>query len=407
MVLGRRKEKKMGRTLLPRDISEATSVVLLRCRASSVRGRILLLLAVLLTALALSYSRVSAVLFNSSKTWPRAREDSVGGCLIVMNDNHKLVEWLAYNYHVMPMRHLIIIEDPKSTQNIDRILKRWDGRIQITRWTDDNLYPSQNALNASQTGLAPRERYRTRHKVLFAQCLKEYKRRGMSWVMLTDDDEYVYINPRVNNYFSQLYRPHAPPLTQSGSVLSFLKKEQGNNQITSPCITMARYQFNARESTDEQVAKDLPQSATAWLDPKQLFSFRWRHTAKLCSYGKNLINVAALSLDDIPEETFWTHRNLPKICPRTSTFFTNDGNSVLLANHYLGTWEQYSRAGDAREEHSPRMRRTFERLQEQNRIGLGSPVQDNIRLWLPGFVDSVGQEDAKMLLEGAGVVGYE
>eukprot|EP00522_Entomoneis_paludosa_P015068 CAMPEP_0172462650 /NCGR_PEP_ID=MMETSP1065-20121228/44434_1 /TAXON_ID=265537 /ORGANISM="Amphiprora paludosa, Strain CCMP125" /LENGTH=168 /DNA_ID=CAMNT_0013218367 /DNA_START=68 /DNA_END=574 /DNA_ORIENTATION=+ len=168
---------------------------------------------------------------------------------------------------------------------------------------------------------------------------------------------------------------------------------------------MARYQFNARESTPDQISSRLPTGS--WMDPKSLFSFRWRYVAKLCSYGKNIINVAALSYDDLPEDqTYWTHRNIPAICPRTSRSFTNEGNSVLLANHYLGTWEQYSRAGDAREAHSPRMKRTFDRLQEQKRLG-STGVQDNIRPWLQGFVDSVGEEEAKRLLEGAGVVGYE
>ena len=320
------------------------------------------------------------------------------------SDNHKLIEWLAYNYHVMPMREIILIEDPKSTQKIDGILKRWEGRIQFTRWTDDDIFA--NYPNTSQP-LTMIEKFRMRQTTHYAQCLKEFKRRGVDWVALTDDDEYMYVNPRVHHYFSNVYRSYPVDAIETpGSILSLLKYEQRNNYISSPCMTFPRYQFNAQESTSAEVAHDMPHTATSWMDPQQLYSFRWRYVAKLCSYGKNLINVAALSEEDIPFKTEWVHRNLPDICPRTSTWFTNEGNSVFLANHYMGTWEQYTRQGDSREADNPRFQRTFDRLQDQNRRGKGA-VQDHIRPWLKGFVASVGEEDAKRLLEGAGVVGFE
>jgi hypothetical protein len=29
-------------------------------------------------------------------------------CLLVMDDNHRLTEWLAYHYHVLPLRYMVV-----------------------------------------------------------------------------------------------------------------------------------------------------------------------------------------------------------------------------------------------------------------------------------------------------------
>ena len=72
-------------------------------------------------------------------------------CLLVKDDNHYLVEWLAYHYHVLPLRRLIIAIDPKSQTSPTNILRRYAGattatrnngsRMHITQWTDDDFFP--------------------------------------------------------------------------------------------------------------------------------------------------------------------------------------------------------------------------------------------------------------------------
>jgi hypothetical protein len=44
-------------------------------------------------------------------------ETDVSACLIVKDDNHWLIKWIAYHYHVMPLHHSI---DTKSNQSYIR-----------------------------------------------------------------------------------------------------------------------------------------------------------------------------------------------------------------------------------------------------------------------------------------------
>ena len=67
-------------------------------------------------------------------------EDSFGICLMIMDDNHFLVEWLAYNWFALPLRHLIVMVDPMSRTSPVPILDRWKtgsyfDTLQVVNWT--------------------------------------------------------------------------------------------------------------------------------------------------------------------------------------------------------------------------------------------------------------------------------
>lgn len=97
--------------------------------------------------------------------------NSFGACLFWMDDYERLVEWLAYHYHVLPMRHLVLFRDPKSTQDPTPILERWKPYLEITYWTSiDNLtyVPSKEILKGLQgQGLA----YMYKQQGLFVSSL--------------------------------------------------------------------------------------------------------------------------------------------------------------------------------------------------------------------------------------------
>ena len=63
-------------------------------------------------------------------------EESFSACLLVMDDNAHLIEWLAYHYTLLPLRRLILGVDPRSKTRPTEILQRWRGRIDITEWSD-------------------------------------------------------------------------------------------------------------------------------------------------------------------------------------------------------------------------------------------------------------------------------
>lgn len=47
--------------------------------------------------------------------------NSFAVCTMWMDDNHKLIEWIAYNYYALPLRHLVVLRDHASVQNLTSI----------------------------------------------------------------------------------------------------------------------------------------------------------------------------------------------------------------------------------------------------------------------------------------------
>ena len=43
-------------------------------------------------------------------------DEAFSACMLVMDDNHRLTEWLAYHYHVLPLRYLVVAVDPKAIE---------------------------------------------------------------------------------------------------------------------------------------------------------------------------------------------------------------------------------------------------------------------------------------------------
>lgn len=75
--------------------------------------------------------------------------NSFGACLFWMDDYERLIEWIAYHYQVLPMRHLVLYRDPKSLKDPMPLLERWRPFMEITYWTslDDLTYvPSKHIL---------------------------------------------------------------------------------------------------------------------------------------------------------------------------------------------------------------------------------------------------------------------
>ena len=51
---------------------------------------------------------------NVTTEEPKKEYTDVGACLITMDDNHWLIEWLAYHYHALNLRRHVFVRDPLS-----------------------------------------------------------------------------------------------------------------------------------------------------------------------------------------------------------------------------------------------------------------------------------------------------
>ena len=59
-------------------------------------------------------------------------EDEYAICVVIMDDNHRLPEWIAYRYFTLILRHLVVANDPFSKTSLSPIFDRWRDRMEIT-----------------------------------------------------------------------------------------------------------------------------------------------------------------------------------------------------------------------------------------------------------------------------------
>jgi len=324
--------------------------------------------------------------------------------MLAMDDNHWLIEWLAYHYHVLPLRDLIMVRDPRSRTSSDHILARWQDRIKIDLWNDDDFIPKWVVRKHRAGGITDALLHRYRQQFFYAACLKEFKNREKSWVLLTDTDEFI----RPNSYYSD----NVPSVAETGSVLRFLqetaeKLRMADNSYQPPkCLHVPRLQIAAKESDAELVNEGLSPAfnGSAFLTTRWLYHNEQEITTGHGLDGKNLINVQNLKREEIPRKAENVHIVLPDLCPATDGGRLRHQESWLLIHHYLGTYAQYSFRDDPRNAIKGRPKRTFSLWNSTGQDPPADTFDDSMRPWLSGFIDSVGEAEAALLLKGVGEV---
>jgi hypothetical protein len=297
-------------------------------------------------------------------------EGEFSACLLVMDDNHFLIEWLAYHYHTLPLRHLILAVDPRSVTSPTKILDRWrDHGMVIEEWSDKDFMPPvrnvSNMKNAQMISLLSRKGYntedaqvislhRTRQKQFYNKCLRVLKSAGRTWTLLIDTDEYLVINQRATSRF----HVPAPSPEKPGSIMSFLRQELAKNETElpkdSPCIMIPRLRFGCAKSHLEQVNRDVPIGFNG--SAFQTLHCRKHAPPKISDInktGKTIIDISRVETKKI--SVMNPHRPLWAYCP-DSELYTEIKDNLFVVHHYAGTWEQYSFREDYRNMKSIKVR---------------------------------------------------
>jgi len=294
--------------------------------------------------------------------------DSFSACLLVMDDNHFLTEWLAYHYHVLPLRNLIVAVDPRSSTSPASILDRWkETNLNITVWWNDSDYITHsNELDEAESWVQRKFkddhpspqliRHRARQRLFYYHCLQEHKRQNRTFTLLTDTDEYLTVNyETVQKTKSSTVASLIPSIAEPGSVLKLLQHEQTyhlkDSPVTSsPCIQIPRSRFGAVETTDEESAPTNNLFA-ALNASQQLATLRWRYHADPNNYHQNRISKTVLDVSRIEDQYLQPvdsiHRPVRHYCGQRKLHIRAP-DQLLLVHHYLGSWEQYSFRDDAR-----------------------------------------------------------
>eukprot|EP00977_Amphora_coffeiformis_P008198 scaffold1834_cov175-Amphora_coffeaeformis.AAC.4 len=288
-------------------------------------------------------------------------------CLLVMDDNHFLIEWLAYHYHTLPLRYLVIAVDPRSKTNPNEVLNRWKGvpnnNLTIVTWYQDSDYVTNHEMEEAKAQARDYFgdehsdeliHHRARQRMFYFKCMQHLKQQGRHWTALIDTDEYLTLSyDTLRNYG----REDVPGINQPGSVLKFLNKElqrpDAYANITSPCIQIPRLRFGTKESREEDVEAGVPAGFTG----SSFQTLRWRKHVGENNFAANkisktLIDLQRVSWDELqPVDSI--HRPLRSLCGHRKLHIRKS-QQALVIHHHIGTWEQYSFREDARQEKNGR-----------------------------------------------------
>ena len=296
--------------------------------------------------------------------------NSFAACLLVMDDNHYLTEWLAYHYHVLPLRHLIIAVDPRSRTSPAEILNRWQDAMDITVWWNDTDFVT-NATEFEEAKLRAQRRkrkskpsadvirYLARQRLFYYHCMQVHKRANRNWTLLIDTDEFLAHNYNtVRDLRNANDTTVAPPISEPGSVLKLLNQElqyhPESNLTSSPCVQIPRVRFGAVEADPTDIQASIPDDLLPNFNASHLATLRWqKHTAPE-NHKQNRVSKAIVDLSRVDwrnlqlvDSIDGVHRPVDEHCDFDKLNIQSD-QQLILIHHYLGTWEQFSFRNDPR-----------------------------------------------------------
>jgi hypothetical protein len=308
-------------------------------------------------------------------------------CLLVADDNHYLIEWLAFHYHTLPLRYLVIASDPRARTLPDSVLDRWNQYMTIVQWKDQDFLPKNwvNRIPAEDDPVAKLMKHRERQRHFYPECFQFLKEADRNWVMVIDVDEFVMQNRHHENS-TQLYP----------TLLRAIDNQYPSNNT---CITMPRLRFGSFEDGNSTGKKLTP---LGFQDRDFLtYRFRWRaglHTRSDNKLPKSMINVGRIA--NFSRQDTDAHRPVRSECPRRNLYSLNK-DSPFSVHHYVGSKEQFRFRKDARDGTKTR---SDQQLVNYNRIK--EDYDDSASGWLSFFVEDMGENTAKVLLEGVGNITF-
>jgi hypothetical protein len=325
----------------------------------------------------------------SSKQFGVPPQDAFSACLLVMDENFRLSEWIAYHFFTLPLRTLVVLVDPRSRTSPKLILDQWREYMDIVEWTDGDILFNYNSSLLKGTTREKTKLHRTRQKLFYGSCTRYLKATNRSWTTYFDVDEYLAINEA--DTFDSSER-----IGQSGSIIRLLRETKAKPRerlYHGPCITLPRRYFSgSKESTVDMVSNRVPD----FLNASRFETLRWRYrsdnTVTENGASKAIMDVSQIAWKELRRQRLEVHRPI-KSCPPNHV-----RSGPFSIHHYLGTWEAYSHRNDARDGHH-RKRTQWELRSDQTSGG----STDQIRPWIAGFVQQVGKQRAAYLLHDVGI----
>jgi len=327
---------------------------------------------------------------------------SFGGCLMIMDDNHFLVEWLAYHWHVLPLRHLFVLLDEKSQTSPLGIFDRWEQddhsgskkarmQIEVVDWTWPRVLAPAENVDPEIVNNTEIRHYIGRQNKFYEKCMQEYKARNWdSWIILTDTDEFIGNNRWQDNKMHPLFDGVIPSANETGSVM---KRIQQMSHLGDKCILT-----NRTHSCEETNEIDTTYSTSLGFSDHDFLTFEWNmgHTLK---NPKGMLDVGRIDQKFFDDLDLNNNGNAHNIAPG----FECSDRDFFKMFHFPGSEEQRT-FRDSIDPRGPAATRIGGSRPRIERKCLPMPTKHQ-HPWLGGFVRSVGQSEAKRLLDGVGKTG--
>eukprot|EP00980_Cylindrotheca_fusiformis_P014850 scaffold4050_cov55-Cylindrotheca_fusiformis.AAC.2 len=233
--------------------------------------------------------RVKQLRENDPYLW--GKKDAFSACLIWMDDNHRLPEWLSYHYFTMPLRNLIIAVDPHSNDQLPKIQKEWFSLMNITIWHDhDYINTKENLRREPRDDSQKLERkHNTRQKLFFQECTRHLQKRNQKFAMYLDTDEFITIsdeyyakNGDAHKFATDEFKKTSGQIVQviqthrKDSIKQKTKKKSGvlpsYFRLDAACTNLPRAQYGAGESSFDERQKMVPE----WIDAMNFDTLRFR-----------------------------------------------------------------------------------------------------------------------------------
>jgi hypothetical protein len=341
----------------------------------------------------------------------REVDEGFSACLMIMDDNAHLIEWLAYHYTRLPLRRLIVAVDPRSKTSPTEILRRWDGLMEITEWSDVDFMPpplmDSHVTVSEQDDKKLTTLFRRRQEEFYTRCMARLKYEGSTWTAFIDTDEYILINSHaVDKYRIPTTSRDGQDRSAGMTIVQAIRQAEKENEhlasafAESPCVAVPRVSFGVRESSSKEAQRGVPYG----FDGMDFQTLRWRwHNGrgdkKVNKISKSILDVSRVASDlFVPTEQVMVHLPSKMHCHGghgEKHLWALNSYSPFVIHHYAGTWEQWSHRKDTR---GRRTRENYAKLM------YNKTTDDAIRPWLQDFVNHVGWWKARRLLWKVGMI---
>jgi len=347
---------------------------------------------------------------NATLTTKEA-SSSFGACLLTMEDNHLLYEWLAYHYTLLPLSYVVIGNDRNNMQDPRDVLSLWDDVPDIRYWivnaSDFDRYPDKNPKANSSPKQIAHSALVNRQKGFITTCLSRLKQENVRWVVLSDTDEYFVLHrltnddtpatPHLSNRSYHVRSRFPPPDESDNTTIADILEtfDKKKNLEIGPCYVLPRLLVGALENRTcaDHYGQNVSPDSTELR--RHLLTLRFvQHAPKgefeYSKYGKPLLDLHRIDNDTLHSKPKSIHRPFKNLCPFAFSHFPD---SLFYLNHYIGTWEQYSSRKDAR-----RNRDEWEKRAYVDTPTNGSTCDQSIHWWVPRFFGKVGRKKGRKLL---------